>query len=141
MLGIRFRVILALRVVLRSWADLDGYLVARVSRVLPSEYVVTGQCLQRGVCCRHIAIRLSGGFWRWPWLRAVVVGWYRYVYAFRPMGVSPEERVVVFACGYLQDNRCCIHRWRPMICRRYPQVRHFGKPTFLPGCGYVARRT
>jgi len=62
--------------------------------------------------------------------------WYRWVYHFTATREDRASQVVVFSCGYLKGDVCGIYRWRPVMCRRYPQPRYFGKPTFLPGCGY-----
>ncbi len=128
------------RILLRIPADIDGYLSWAASRIFHSEYRVIGTCQRRGVCCRNLAVRLSPSFWRWPLLRRLLIVWYRGVYRFAATREDPTSQVVVFACGYLQGDRCSIYRWRPVMCRRYPQPRYFGKPTFLPGCGYQATK-
>ena len=129
-----------LRMLLRIPADIDGYLSWAASKILRSEYQVTGSCQRRGVCCRNLAVHLSPAFWRWPFLRQLFKIWYRAVYRFREKQEDTEAQVVVFSCDYLRGDSCSIYRWRPVMCRRYPQPRYFGKPTFLPGCGYQATR-
>lgn len=125
-----------LRICLRVIADADGYLSWGASKIFRSEYKVIGTCQRRGVCCRNLAVHLSPSFWRWPVLRVMIIAWYKQVYNFRAIREDESSRVVVFSCAYLKGDDCSIYKWRPVMCRRYPQPRYFGRPTFLPGCGY-----
>ena len=127
-----------LRILLRIITDIDGYLSWGASRLFRSEYKVTGTCQRRGVCCRNLAVQLSPSFWKWPILRVVIINVYKWVYNFTATREEASSQVVVFSCGYLKGDTCSIYKWRPVMCRRYPQPRYFGRPTFLPGCGYQA---
>ncbi|NBV42327.1 hypothetical protein EBR96_06120 [bacterium] len=130
-----------LRAVLRFIRDMDGLLSTFFGRLFPREYKITGKCLKRGVCCQQIAIHLSDGFWKSDLLRRWGQWWYEFVYHFEWIRSEPDLKVLVFRCRYLKtDGQCGIYKRRPYICRNYPQPRYFGRPEFLPGCGYQAER-
>ena len=131
-----------LRWILRQFRDLDGYLSTFASKLFPTEYQIQGTCKKRGVCCHQIAIHLSKGFWRVPTLRKLSRNYYELVYNFSLVKEESDIQVQVFRCNYIQpDGQSGIYTRRPHICRNYPQARYFGRPTFLPGCGYSTVRT
>ncbi len=127
---------------LRQLRDLDGQLSTFASKLFPTEYQIQGTCKKRGVCCHNIAIHLSKGFWRLPTLRKLSRSYYELVYNFSLVQEESDRQIQVFRCNYVQPNgQCGIYARRPYICRNYPQARYFGRPTFLPGCGYTAVKT
>jgi hypothetical protein len=131
-----------LRSLLRTIRNIDGRLSTLFGKLFPTEYKIRGTCLQRGVCCQNIAIQLSPGFWRRPWIRRWSQRYYEFVYNFTFKHEEPELKVILFRCNYLTENgKCGIYSSRPQICRNYPTPRHFGRPAFLPGCGYHAVKT
>ena len=125
-----------LRLVIRLIYDLDIFLTDQTRRVFKTQYVISGACKKRGVCCQHIAVELSPIFWRHQWLISLIARWYRFLFRFRLKGVIESDKVAVFSCDYLKDNQCSIHRFRPMFCRRYPMPSFFTKPSVMSGCGY-----
>lgn len=128
-----------LRWVLRQIRDIDGCLSTFASKLFPTEYKITGTCKKRGVCCHQIAIHLSDTFWRLHRLRKITRKYYEFVYNFSMIREESDIKVQVFRCNYVRPNgECGIYNSRPYICRNYPQARYFGRPTFLPGCGYSA---
>ncbi|NDC82600.1 hypothetical protein EB093_02910 [bacterium] len=128
-----------LRSVLRLFRDIDGGISRLMGRLFPTQYIVKGQCKRRGICCHHIAVALHHTVWSRPALVEIIRRYYIFVYNFSSLDDDPRHRVLVFKCNYLTDNgQCGIYTRRPPICRRYPQPRYFGKPSFLPGCGYYA---
>jgi hypothetical protein len=133
--------LLFLRWILRAIRDIDGRLSTFAGKLFPTEYEIVGACKKRGVCCHQIAIYLSNGFWKLPLLRRMTRRYYEFVYNFSMIREENDLKVQVFRCNYVQpDGTCGIYHSRPHICRNYPQARYFGKPTFLPGCGYSTQR-
>lgn len=128
------------RFFLRALCDIDGYLTWATSKLFRPQYKITGQCKKRGVCCRNIAVMVSPSLWRFPWIRRWLRRWYGFVYRFELVAENETHHVLIFSCRYLKANQCSIYRFRPVICRRYPQPRYFGQPTFLPGCGYISQK-
>jgi hypothetical protein len=129
-----------LRFFLRLLRDIDGLFTFLASKPFRKKYQITGACKKRGVCCQNIAIYLSDGFWQYPFLKALATWWYTFVYNFSFKGNEAAHRVIIFKCNYLQkDGSCGIYRRRPFICRNFPAVRFFQKPTLLPGCGYKVK--
>jgi hypothetical protein len=116
-------------------ADLAAMLLVRW--VYPPRFVLTGECHQRGVCCQHILAApprwLRDSFLRQPFL------WYhRVMHNFREIGHGPEG-IIVLSCGHLApEGRCRIYRFRPLLCRNYPELPFFDAPRLLPGCGFTA---
>ena len=128
-----------LRGLLRLIRNIDGRLSGIASKLFPSEYRIEGTCKKRGVCCHQIAIHLSKEFWKIDQLRRWSQKYYEFVYNFRLIREESDMNVQVFRCNYVKtDGQCGIYSKRPAICRNYPQPRYFGRPTFLPGCGYTA---
>ncbi|NDD67472.1 YkgJ family cysteine cluster protein [bacterium] len=129
-----------LRGVCRLIRDIDGWFSFYADKVMPRQYRIVGSCHKRGVCCHRIGIGLTPTLARTPWITRWVTRWIQFVYHFEPLPPDPHHRMLFFKCRYLQGSQCGIYRDRPMICRRYPQPRYFGKPVFLPGCGYAAEK-
>ncbi len=130
----------SLRTLLRLLRDIDGLLTYLASKPFKKRYQIQGACKKRGVCCKNIAIYLSDGFWNYPLLNAIARNWYTFVYNFELKGFEPDHRVILFKCNYLKaDGTCGIYKKRPFICRNFPAVRFFQKPTLLPGCGYKVK--
>jgi Fe-S-cluster containining protein len=50
-----------------------------------------------------------------------------------------NHKVMVMGCRYLQKNGSCgNYLLRPMVCRKWPIIEHFGYPRMLKGCGFKA---
>ncbi|MGE4169111.1 MAG: YkgJ family cysteine cluster protein [Candidatus Margulisiibacteriota bacterium] len=128
---------LLLRSLLRLIRDIDGFFTYIAYRFLPKKYALDGGCLQRGVCCKNIAVYLSKSYWENEKLMRLAQWWYEFVYNFELRFIEEDSRVLIFKCRYLTpENRCGIYWRRPYICRNYPNFGFFEKPVFLPGCGF-----
>ena len=45
----------------------------------------------------------------------------------------------VMGCRHLRkDGSCGDYHLRPLICRQWPVIEHFGYPKVLKGCGYAS---
>ncbi|MBK8014677.1 MAG: hypothetical protein IPK13_25410 [Deltaproteobacteria bacterium] len=109
--------------------------------LLQTEYVVTGGCKKRGVCCNHILLEWVPFFDRHPWAARIVLWKLTRFYSFYDKGYTWEVEdglmARVLGCHALQpDGRCGEYRIRPRICRTYPEVPLEGPGMVLKGCGY-----
>lgn len=98
----------------------------------------TGQCLKRGKCCYYILIPENRGL-----LGKINYFWQTEVQGFYPRSTSLHEYegkpVHVMGCRYLRkDGTCGQYHLRPMVCRKWPIIAHFGYPRILKGCGFKA---
>ncbi len=130
-----------LRGACRVLRDADGWFSGLADRLLPRQYQITGGCLKRGVCCQRIGIGLTSSLFQSIHLKRWIRRWYEFVYHFEWIEDDPDATMLLFRCRYLTHSKCGIYADRPYICKRYPQARYFGRPTFLPGCGYRAKST
>lgn len=107
--------------------------------LVPPPYIQEGKCKKRGNCCHYIMIRKPKGIWGWlfHYWNTEINGFYQrsrddYEYEGKP--------VMVMGCRYLQKDGSCKHyKLRPMVCRKWPVIEHFGYPRVLKGCGFTAR--
>lgn len=118
------------------WLDLGAQWIAR--KIVPPPWEQEGECKQRGNCCFYILLPAPTGPITWLFYQ-----WYTQVQGFYPRKLEPVEaegkQMMVMGCRYLQpDGRCGHHRLRPMLCREWPIIRHFGRPRILKGCGFRA---
>lgn len=95
-----------------------------------------GSCKKRGNCCYYILIQYSTNL-----IGRFFYFWYTQVHGFylrfKDTHMYEGKRVYVMGCRYLQkDGSCKEYCLRPLICRQWPVVAHFGYPKILKGCGY-----
>ena len=133
--------LLTIRTIIRFFRDFEGLVTSAIQKKLlfklfPPKYQIKGKCQKRGICCKNIGIYLSPTFWEYQWLKGWAIIYYSFVYNFDYIGDDKDHKIILFKCNYLKNNQCSIYNRRPFICRNYPEVRAFTKPTFLPGCGY-----
>jgi len=102
-------------------------------------YEIIGNCNLCGTCCKGLAIYLSEGFWKYPLLKNLAIKWFAFLYHFQVINQYEKERVLLFRCLFLQENKCSVYKRRPFICRQYPLPRYFEKPKFIPNCGFSAQ--
>lgn len=101
-------------------------------------YKKVGSCKKRGNCCHYIMIRKPKGL-----LGILFKFWntqFNGFYLRSPRAFEYENhQVMVMGCRYLQKDGSCKHyRTRPMVCRKWPVIEHFGMPRILKGCGFKA---
>jgi len=118
------------------WLDIAMQRVARA--IVRPPYKQAGKCLKRGNCCHYIMMRKPRG----P-LGVIFQLWNTEVNGFYLRSQEPHEyeghRVSVMGCRYLQKDGSCKHyAFRPMVCRKWPVIAHFGHPRMLKGCGFRA---
>ena len=73
--------------------------------------------------------------------RNLAIRWISWLFDFKLIRIEKERNYLVFECEHLTaDNKCGNYSWRPSICRNYPLLDYFEKPTFIPGCGYSCEK-
>ena len=118
------------------WLDLGSQWLAR--QLIRPPYQQEGTCLKRGNCCRYILLPVPKGL-----LTRFFYFWNTQVNGFFPRRSRPvvikERRMAVMGCRHLKTcGRCNTYRTRPMVCRQWPLIKHFGRPVILKGCGFRA---
>lgn len=118
------------------WIDSAAQKVARL--LIPPPFKTAGACKKRGNCCYYIMVRKCKG----P-IGFLFHLWHTEINGFflRSEEVFEYEKnqVQVMGCRYLQKDGSCKHYFfRPMICRKWPIIEHFGYPRALKGCGFYA---
>jgi Fe-S-cluster containining protein len=106
--------------------------------LIPPPYVQKGGCKKRGNCCYYLMIRRPKGL-----LGKLFLLWNTEFQGFFPRSDEVYQyegnRVMVMGCRYLQKDGSCKHyHLRPMVCRKWPVIAHFGRPRILKGCGFRA---
>lgn len=97
-----------------------------------------GKCKKRGNCCYYILLKKSRGPLGW-----ISLFWNTQINGFYKRGgevfdTEGKERIVM-GCRYLKDDGSCkIYPFRPVVCRKWPVIEHFGYPKILKGCGFKA---
>lgn len=116
--------------------DLSMQKIAR--KIIKPPFRQIGACKKRGNCCQYILLKEPKGlfgkldlFWN-----TEINGFYlrgRQTYE------CEGERMVLMGCRYLKKDGSCGHyHFRPLICRQWPIIEHFGFPRLLKGCGFRA---
>jgi len=95
-----------------------------------------GRCKKRGNCCHYILIQCSPNL-----IGCFFYFWYTQIHGFylrfKETHFYEGKPMYVMGCRYLQkDGSCKKYSLRPLICRQWPIVEHFGYPKILKGCGY-----
>lgn len=116
--------------------DLAMQKVARI--LIPPPFKIAGKCTRRGNCCHYIMIRKPKGPFAWAYLL-----WNTQVNGFYLRSKEDYEyenhKVLIMGCRHLRkDGSCGSYRTRPMVCRKWPVIEHFGFPRILKGCGFKA---
>jgi len=109
----------------------------RVARfIIRPPFKREGRCKRRGNCCYYVLIQCSNSL-----VGRFFYFWYTQVHGFYLRYKEPQsyegKQMYVMGCRYLKDNGSCnAYSLRPLICRKWPVVEHFGYPKILKGCGY-----
>ncbi|MCB1072642.1 MAG: YkgJ family cysteine cluster protein [Chlamydiia bacterium] len=95
-----------------------------------------GQCKRRGNCCHYVLVAYSESL-----VGRLFYFWYTQILGFYKRLPEPQiyegKKMHVMGCRHLRKNGTCgDYHLRPLICRQWPVVEHFGYPKILKGCGY-----
>jgi hypothetical protein len=127
-----------LKVLLLPFIHLDLFAQTVAKFFIRPPFRQVGACKKRGNCCHYILIPEAKGvmgklFYFW---QTQVNGFYLREPTAHEFG---DKKVQVMGCRYLKKNgECSMHFFRPMVCRKWPVIEHFGRPRILKGCGYKA---
>ncbi|MCB1110056.1 MAG: YkgJ family cysteine cluster protein [Chlamydiia bacterium] len=118
---------------------LFDYSIQRLARkIIRPPFKREGQCKRRGNCCHYVLIRSSRSL-----IGRLFYIWHTQFLGFYPRLKEPQEYegkpVHVMGCRYLKpDGSCRQYHLRPLVCRQWPIIEHFGYPRVLKGCGYTS---
>ncbi|MGE0197737.1 MAG: YkgJ family cysteine cluster protein [Simkaniaceae bacterium] len=116
---------------------LIDFAMQKVARkIIRPPFKRVGACKRRGNCCHYVLIAYSPKL-----IGRLFYFWYTQVHGFYKRLPEPHlyegKPMHVMGCRYLKkDGSCQQYRLRPLICRLWPVVEHFGYPKILKGCGY-----
>ncbi len=119
---------------------LVDYGMQRVAKwIIRPPYKRVGACKRRGNCCHYILIAKSRTL-----MGRLFHFWYTQVNGFYPRmkeaSIYEGKEMYVMGCRHLKkDGSCGSYRLRPMICRQWPVIEHFGVPKVLKGCGFEVK--
>ena len=123
------------RPVVWFFASLEVAMQRLFARVVPPRYVVVGECVKCGKCCKEIVFN-PPKFVKNTWLLRFFIVFHKITHNFSVVGRGAEGEIY-FSCGHLKaDGRCGSHKTRPYICRNFPVVPFFEPPKILPYCSY-----
>ncbi len=117
---------------------IDLFMQKMARKVIRPPFQREGGCKRRGNCCHYVMIRYSKNL-----IGRLFFFWYTQFHGFYPRIKKPQiyegKKMYVMGCRYLQkDGSCGQYRLRPLICRQWPVIEHFGYPHILKGCGFRA---
>ncbi len=125
-----------LQLLILPFIHLDLFMQKVARQIIRLPYKRAGQCKRRGNCCRNILIEpprnIFGRIYYW---------WQTEINGFFPRNKKDYEHdgtpIWVMGCRHLAPNgQCQQYRYRPLVCRKWPEIECFGKPRLLKGCGY-----
>lgn len=115
---------------------LDLYMQKLARKIVKPPFVQKGSCKQRGNCCHYIMIEEGKGLFGrlYNFWNTQINGFYPRT---KKLHFYEGKRVQVMGCRYLKKNGSCgNYRLRPLVCRKWPLIEHFGHPRILKGCGF-----
>lgn len=118
---------------------IDGLAERLIKCFVRTRYERTGGCLKTGQCCEVIVMVPPDSMRRWPRLRLLIAKAGEVLYPFRLRGM--EDDGFVYTCyNFDTERRICLnYRFRPKVCRDYPEVGFYTRPYFYKGCGFGIR--
>ena len=114
--------------------DLTMQKLARL--IIRPPFKKEGSCLKRGNCCHYILVRFSNTFFGklFYWWSREINGFYL---RYKEPQLYEGKSMYVMGCRYLKKNgKCSVYYVRPLVCRQWPLIEHFGYPRILKGCGF-----
>ncbi len=127
-----------LKILSLPWILLDLHAQRLAVKWARTPYIQQGGCKQRGNCCHYIMIEKGWGILGWLFMfwHTQVIGFYK---RFPQIHSYEDKQVYVMGCRHLRpDGSCGQYAFRPLVCRKWPVIEHFGHPRILKGCGFTA---
>jgi Fe-S-cluster containining protein len=127
-----------IRWIILPFVLLDLWTQKLAKKIIRPPFVQKGGCKRRGNCCHYIMIEEGKGLFG-----RLYHFWNTQINGFYPrekeLHIYEGKRVHVMGCRYLKkDGSCGNYRLRPLVCRKWPVIEHFGHPRILKGCGFYA---
>lgn len=99
------------------------------------EFARRGHCERTGQCCQAIGLEAPASWFRHPRLIGAFQKWHFLRYNFTPHG--RQGNMMVYSCNYLTPQMTCgIQRFKPKLCRDFPQEKWRGFTKLHKGCGF-----
>lgn len=120
---------------------LDYYFERFLTKYLfKTRYKRVGHCKQCGQCCEVIGVKVNNYVVSHSFFAKLIIVFYEKVNNFSFEEYNREENYLLFSCNNFnkEQRKCNIYSQRPGLCRNYPYVRYFDKPTFMDGCNFSA---
>ncbi len=129
-----------IRLIILPFVLMDIAMQKCAKKIVKPPFVQKGGCKKRGNCCHYIMIEEGKGLFGW-----VYHVWNTQINGFYPrhkkLHIYEGKRVHVMGCRYLRkDGSCGNYTLRPLVCRKWPVIEHFGHPRILKGCGFEAEK-
>lgn len=100
--------------------------------VKKQKYVITGSCSKCGKCCREIRAYGMKDEKDLKFMQ-LIFPWYKRFYILK----KDENNELTLSCKYLsEDGSCKVYKFRPFICRNYPERIIYKNLEMIDGCGY-----
>lgn len=115
---------------------LDYAMQRLAKKIIRPPFKQEGKCGKRGNCCYYILMPHSKSLFG-----KLFYLWQTQINGFFLRYRKPQEyegkQMLIMGCRYLQkDGTCGEYHLRPLICRQWPVIEHFGYPKMLKGCGF-----
>ncbi|MCB1081594.1 MAG: YkgJ family cysteine cluster protein [Chlamydiia bacterium] len=115
---------------------IDDAMQKIAKKIIRPPFKRVGKCKRRGNCCHYVLVAHSNKL-----IGKLFYFWYTQVLGFYKRLPNPQtyegKKMHVMGCRHLRkDGSCGDYRLRPLICRQWPVIEHFGYPKVLKGCGF-----
>ena len=108
-------------------------------KAFKTKWALEGKCRKCGACCREIALVVHPKILTSRSITALVSRWISWVFDFHLIRIEYDMNYMIFGCKHIKtDGTCGNYKWRPSVCRNYPIVDYFKKPSLFDNCGYKA---
>jgi Fe-S-cluster containining protein len=117
---------------------IDFFMQKIARKIIRPPFKRVGKCKRRGNCCHYVLIAHSDKL-----IGRLFYFWYTQFLGFYKRIPTPQiyegKKMHVMGCRHLRkDGSCGDYHLRPLICRQWPVIEHFGYPKVLKGCGYAS---
>ncbi|MEM8727683.1 MAG: YkgJ family cysteine cluster protein [Chlamydiota bacterium] len=135
---IPYRLRQAIKIVALPFVLIDYSMQKVAKKIIRPPFKRKGRCKRRGNCCHYVLVAHSDSF-----IGRLFYFWYTEILGFYKRLPEPRiyegKKMHVMGCRHLRKNGSCgDYRLRPLICRQWPVIEHFGYPKILRGCGYYS---
>jgi len=128
-----------LRKIVLTFILADNFIFNLAKKPFGTKWALKGKCKKCGRCCQDVTLEINPKLLNNRFTTDLVVRWISWAFNFRLKEVDYDRCRLVFGCNNLNtDGTCKDYRWRPNICRNYPIMDYFERPSLFNTCGYKA---